>query len=132
MAALQSFIDWFFALGSTVFVPIIMFILCMIFRGGFAKSIRSALYMGIGLAGLNLIINYSVYAMTPVADAMTNNLGLNFSVIDIGYGNVNVAWSWPGVILVIIGIIVINLIMIMLKWTKHYGSICGIFGMENL
>lgn len=36
-----GFSDW----EVFVFVPIIMFVLCMGFRGGIAKSLRSALYM---------------------------------------------------------------------------------------
>ena len=31
MEMLQNFFDWFFALGSSVFVPFIMFTLCMVF-----------------------------------------------------------------------------------------------------
>ena len=46
MEMLQDFFDWFFALGSSVFVPFIMFTLCMVFKGGLSKSLRSALYMG--------------------------------------------------------------------------------------
>ena len=52
MEMLQNFFDWFFALGSSVFVPFIMFTLCMVFKGGLTKSLRSALYMGVGLVGL--------------------------------------------------------------------------------
>ena len=118
MDALKTFFDWFFSFGSTVFVPVIMFALCMIFKGGFSKSLRSALMMGIGLTGLNLIIDFSVAAMTPVVELMGENLGSNLTVIDIGYGNVSAAWSWPGAVIVILGILVVNLIFVVLKWTK--------------
>lgn len=118
MQMIQSFFDWFFALGSYVFVPMIMFILCLAFKGGFKTALRSALMMGIGLIGLNLIIDYSVNAMTPVTEALSQNLGLNFNVIDIGYGNVSAAWSWPGVVFVIVGILLLNFVLILLKWTK--------------
>ena len=118
MEMLQNFFDWFFALGSSVFVPFIMFTLCMVFKGGLTKSLRSALYMGVGLVGLGLIVDYSVAAMTPVTESLVNNLGLSLNVIDIGYGNVSAAWAWPGVVWVILGIIAVNFIMVVLKWTK--------------
>lgn len=118
MDIIKTGFDWFFGLGGTVFVPMIMFTLCMIFKGGLAKSIRSALYFGIGLTGLNIIITLSVNAMTPVTTALSNKLGVNFNVVDIGYGNVSVAWSWPGVIWVLLGIIALNLICLVLKLTK--------------
>ena len=67
----------------------------MVFKGGLSKSLRSALYMGVGLVGLGLIVDYSVAAMTPVTESLVNNLGLSLNVIDIGYGNVSAAWAWP-------------------------------------
>lgn len=118
MEILNVFFSWFLGLGSTVFVPIIMFVLCMVFGGGFSRSLRCALLFGIGLTGLNLIVNFSVEAMTPVTEALSENMGLSFNVIDIGYGNVSAAWSWPGVVLVILGILAINVVMLLLKWTK--------------
>src|SRR5690625_4880715 len=118
MQILESFFDWFFSLGSTVFVPIIMFVLSYSFGRNFSKSLRAGLYFGIGLVGLDLIINLAVEAMAPVTIALSERVGVDYSVIDIGYGNVSAAWSWPGVIWVIIGILVINIIMLSLKLTK--------------
>ncbi|MGI6499976.1 MAG: PTS transporter subunit IIC [Anaerostipes sp.] len=118
MSTVLSGVNWFLGLGGTVFVPIIMFVLCMIFGGGFAKSIRSALYMGIGLTALNLVIDLSVTAMAPVTQGLSSRLNTDFSVIDVGYGNVSAAWGWPGVLGVIVGIIVINIIFVALKLTK--------------
>lgn len=119
MQFLQAFFNWFFSLGSTVFVPIIMFGLCLVFRGGFAKSLRSGLMMGVGLIGLQLIVDYSVDAMTPVTKLFADNLGSSLTVIDSGPGaNVIPSFTWPGFIFVILGILIINFIMILLKWTK--------------
>lgn len=119
MHILTSFFDWFFSLGSTVFVPVIMFCLCLVFRGGFAKSLRTGLMMGVGLIGLQLIVDYSVDAMTPVTKLFAKNLGSSLTVIDSGPGaNVIPSFSWPGFIFVILGILIINFIMILLKWTK--------------
>ncbi|WP_257531369.1 PTS transporter subunit IIC [Irregularibacter muris] len=118
MDAIKAGFDWFFGLGGTVFVPVIMFTLCMIFKGGLSRSIRSAIFFGIGLTGLNLIIDLSINAMTPVTLALSDRLGVNYNVIDIGYGNVSIAWTWPGVIWVILGIIALNLVCVLLKLTK--------------
>lgn len=118
MDTIMNAVNWFLGLGGSVFVPIIMFILGMIFGCGFSKSLRSALFMGIGLTALNLIIDLSVEAMTPVTNALSTDLHTNFSVIDIGYGNVSMAWGWPGVLGVIVGILVINAICVALGITK--------------
>lgn len=118
MDTIMTGVNWFLGLGGTVFVPIIMFILGMIFGCGFSKSLRSALYMGIGLTALNMVIDLSVTAMTPVTNALSTEMHTNFSVIDIGYGNVGIAWGWPGVLGVIVGILVVNIICVALKLTK--------------
>lgn len=93
MSTIMAGVDWFLGLGSTVFVPIIMFVLAMIFGGELTKSIRSALYIGIGLKALGMVIDLSVSAMQPVTEGLSKRLGVDFSTIDIGYGNVNVAWA---------------------------------------
>ena len=118
MNTVMEAVNWFLGLGGSVFVPIIMFVLCMVFGGGFSKSIRSALYMGIGLTALNMVIDLSVTAMSPVTQGLSARLSTDFSVIDVGYGNVSVAWGWPGVLGVIVGIILINIILVALKLTK--------------
>lgn len=118
MSVLQNGLDWFFGLGGPVFVPIIIFLLGMIFRVKFATALRSALFMGIGLTALNLVIDLSVDAMTPITGGLSERLNADYSVIDIGYGNVSIAWTWSGVLWVIIGIIAINLICVFLKLTK--------------
>ncbi|KMY49974.1 PTS transporter subunit IIC [Peribacillus loiseleuriae] len=118
MHIMESALNWFFGLGGTVFVPIIIFVLALSFRIKFSTSLRSAIYMGIGLTALNLVIDLSVTAMAPVTEGLSKRLHADYSVIDIGYGNVSIAWTWPGVIGVIIGILVINLIFVFLKLTK--------------
>ncbi len=118
MNAVMSCFNWFFGLGGTVFVPIVMFILALVFKASFSKSLRSALYIGIGLTGLNLIINLAVDAMGPVTKGMVSVLHVNLPVVDIGWGNVGVAWTWPGVLWVLLGIIGVNLILVALKLTK--------------
>lgn len=118
MNTIMAGVDWFLGLGSTVFVPIIMFVLAMAFGGNLSKSIRSALYIGIGLKALGMVIDLSVSAMQPVTEGLSKRLGVDFSTIDIGYGNVNVAWGWAGVLAVFLGIIIINLICVSLNLTK--------------
>lgn len=63
MEMIMSGVNWFLGLGSAVFVPIIMFVLSMIFGGELSKSIRSSLYIGIGLKALGMVIDLSVAAM---------------------------------------------------------------------
>lgn len=118
MEALQGAIDWFIGLGGTYFVPIIMLIIGLVCRAGVVTSVKSALLIGIGLTGLTLITDFSVEAMSPVTQALSERLNADFSIVDIGYGSCTAAWGWPGVAWVIIGIVVFNIICVSLKLTK--------------
>ena len=40
MEAISSAVAWFLGLGSTVIVPIVLIILGLVFRVGFAKAVR--------------------------------------------------------------------------------------------
>ena len=51
-----SVLQWFIGLGSTVFLPIIIFILGIIFGVKPAKAAISGFTVGIGSIGLNLVI----------------------------------------------------------------------------
>ncbi|MFD1901481.1 PTS transporter subunit IIC [Enterococcus termitis] len=94
MGILQGAIDWFIGLGGTYFVPIVMLVIGLVCRAGLNTSVKSALLIGIGLTGLNLITDFSVAAMLPVTKQLSARLNADFSIVDIGYGSVTAAWSW--------------------------------------
>ncbi len=106
------------SLGSSVLVAVVMFILGLCFRAGFSKSLRGGLYAGIGLAGLSVIINAATSALTPAIQAFSENFASGMTVTDVGWGSAGIAFAWPGLGFVIIGILVVNVIMVLLKLTK--------------
>lgn len=105
-------------LGSSVLVMVVMFILGLVFRAGFSKSLRGGIYAGIGLAGLNVIVNQAVAQLTPAIQAFSERFDSNLNVADVGWGSSGIAFAWPGLAFVIIGILVVNAIMVVLKLTK--------------
>lgn len=105
-------------LGSSVLVAGVLFILGIVFRAGFAKSLRGGLYAGIGLAGLNVIVNAAIGQLTPAIQAFSGRFGSNLSVADVGWGSSGIAFAWPGLAFVILGILGVNALMIVLKLTK--------------
>jgi PTS system galactitol-specific IIC component len=118
MEYVQSGVAWFLGLGSTVIVPIILIILGLVFRVGFAKAVRGGLTTGVGLAGLFLIVNLIISALQPAVQALADRLGLAKAIVDVNWADAGIAWGWPGVAAVILGIIVVNVLMVVLKLTK--------------
>ena len=105
-------------LGSSVLIMVVMFILGLVFRAGFSKSLRGGIYAGIGLAGLNVIVNQAVAQLTPAIQAFSERFDSNLNVADVGWGSSGIAFAWPGLAFVIIGILAVNAIMVVLKLTK--------------
>jgi PTS system galactitol-specific IIC component len=134
MQAIQQAIAWFLGLGSTVMVPIILIVLGLVFRAGVAKSIRGGVTTGIGLAGLFLIVDLIVAALQPATEALATRLGVAKGLVDVNWADCGIAWGWPGVAAVILGIIVVNIILVVLKlqktiwtdvWSYWHGSALG-------
>lgn len=105
-------------LGSSVLVASVMFILGVCFKAGFSKSLRGGIYAGIGLAGLSVIINAATDTLTPAIQAFSANFATNMNITDVGWGSSGIAFAWPGLAFVILGILIVNVLMIVLKLTK--------------
>ncbi len=105
-------------LGGSVLVAVVMCILGLVFRAGVKNSIRGGIYAGIGLAGLNIIVTAATGQLTPAIQGFSQNFNANLTVTDLGWGSSGIAFSWPGLGFVIVGILIVNAIMIVLKLTK--------------
>lgn len=118
MEFISNAVAWFLGLGSTVIVPIVLIILGLIFRVGFAKAVRGGVTTGVGLAGLFLVVNLIISALQPAVQALANNMGIEKSFVDVNWADAGIAWGWPGIAGLIISILVVNILMIVLKLTK--------------
>lgn len=107
-------------LGSSVLVALVMFILGVCFKAGFSKSLRGGLYAGIGLAGLTVIVDASTEVLTPAIQAFAENFATDMTITDVGWGSSGIAFAWPGLAFVILGTLIINVLMIVLKLTKNH------------
>lgn len=72
--------------GAVVMLPIIITIIGLIFRVKLSKAFRSGLTIGIGFAGINLVINMMKSNLGPAAQAMVQNFGIKLDILDVGWG----------------------------------------------
>lgn len=122
--------------GATVMLPIIITIIGLIFGVKLSKAFRSGLTIGIGFAGINLVINMMKADLGPAAQAMVENFGIQLDVLDVGWGAIAaVTWSSPIIAILIFAILATNIIMLALKatgtmdvdiWNYHHMAIVGI------
>ncbi len=118
MGYVNSAVIWILTLPGPVFVALIMGCICLIFGGGIKNALRSACLFAIGLVGVNLVMNYCIGEMQNIATAISKRLGISLSVVDAGYGVGGGLMIYPGFLFGLIGILVINAIFILLKWTN--------------
>ncbi|MEG0254082.1 MAG: PTS transporter subunit IIC [Vagococcus sp.] len=78
-------LQWFVDLGSIVVLPILIFIFGVALGTKPGKAFTSALMVGVGFVGLNLVIDLLGGSLGPAAQQMVERFGLNLTTIDIGW-----------------------------------------------
>ena len=119
MAAVQSVVQFFLGLGASVFLPVVVFVLAVVFGAKPGKSLRSALMVGVGFVGIGLIIGLLGGELGPASQAMVRRFGIELSIIDVG---------WPAAAAIAVGSeiaalvipfgILLNLVLLLAKVTK--------------
>ncbi|MBO8162684.1 MAG: PTS galactitol transporter subunit IIC [Brevibacillus sp.] len=81
MQVIQYLID----LGPSVMLPIIIFIFGLILKSKPSSAFHAGLTVGIGFIGINLVIGLLMDSLGPAAKDMVSRLGIQLSVIDVGW-----------------------------------------------
>lgn len=122
--------------GPTVLLPLIILGVGLVFGVKPAKAFRSGLTVGIGFAGIKLVINLLSSSLGPAAKAMVERWGFSLDVLDVGWGTIAaITWASPIIPILIFAILAINIIMLILKktntldvdiWNYHHMAIVGV------
>lgn len=76
--------------GPTVLLPIIILLVGIVFGVKPAKAFRSGLTVGIGFAGIKLVINLLSGSLGPAAKAMVERWGFSLDVLDVGLSLIHI------------------------------------------
>lgn len=119
MQTIQAIFDFLTGLGSPVMLPIIIFILGLILGQKINKAFVSALTVGVGFIGLSLVIDLLFTALGPATSALVESTGLQLNSLDVGWGvAAAIAFGTAVGSLVFIVALGVNLVMLLLNWTK--------------
>lgn len=115
LGGIQYIVD----MGASVMLPIVICILSLCVGVKFGKAVRSGLMIGVGFVGLGLIVGLMNDQLGPAAAAMSERFGLSLSVVDVGWPGMSpITWTSSIALIAIPIAIVVNLLMLGLKWTK--------------
>ena len=78
--------DYILSLGGTVFVPIVMIVIGLIFRIPLLQAIKAGVTVGIGFVGMGLVIVMAIDSLSPPIKIMIERFGLTLHVLDVGAG----------------------------------------------
>lgn len=106
-------------MGAVVMLPIVMTILGLIFRMKLGRAIKAGLMIGIGFSGLGLVIGLLMATVDPAIQYYKGLDTEGFTTVDVGWAAMGASvWSVPFAALAILLIVLVNLVMILLKWTN--------------
>ena len=119
MKVLSDVVQSIINVGPSVMLPIIIFIVGLIFRVKPGKALTSGITVGIGMIGINLVINLLTTSVGPAAQAMVKRFGFHLTIIDAGWPAVSAGtWAQPISAVMIPIILVVNVGLILLNLTK--------------
>jgi len=120
MSAVMGVIQYILDLGPSVMMPIIIFVLSLVFGIKPGKAFRAGITIGIGFIAINLVVGLMVGALGPATTAMAENLGGNMDVMDVGWPiGAAISFGTSAVVpwVFILGIL-LNVVMLAFNWTQ--------------
>lgn len=116
LTGLKGVID---ALGASVLLPIIIFILALVLRAKPGRAFRAAITIGIAFIGINLVIGLMWGNLSDVAQAMVKNWNIQRDVVDVGWpAAAAIAFGSPVGLWVIPIAILVNVVLLATRLTK--------------
>jgi PTS system galactitol-specific IIC component len=136
MNYVMNVFNFFIDAGPTVMLPVIITIIGMIFGLKLSRAFKSGLTLGIGFAGIKLILDFMTTNVGPAAKAMVDRTGVQLDALDVGWGSIAaVTWASPIIALLIFAILIVNIVLLILKrtqtldvdiWNYHHMAIVGV------
>ncbi len=111
--------DYILSLGGTVFVPIIMILIGLIFRIPVLQAVKAGVTVGVGFVGMGLVIVMAIDSLNPPIKIMIERFGLNLHVLDVGAGPASGVGYATAIGAIIIPVIfLLNIGMLLTRLTK--------------
>ena len=124
LGVISDGINYIIDMGASVMLPIVIAVISICIGIKVGKAIRAGLMIGVGFVGLSLIVDMMNAQLGPAAKAMSENFGLTMSVVDIGWpGASPMTWASNIATIAIPVAILVNVVMLLLKWTKTVNMI---------
>ncbi|AWH87516.1 PTS sugar transporter subunit IIC SgcC [Limnobaculum parvum] len=111
--------DYILSLGGTVFVPMVMILIGLIFRIPVLQAVKAGVTVGIGFVGMGLVIVMAIDSLSPPIKIMIERFGLHLHILDVGAGPASGVGYATAIGAIIIPVIfLLNIGMLVTRLTK--------------
>lgn len=118
MQTLKETINYILGFQPYVMLPMIIFILALVFRIKIKEALQSSLIIGIGFIGIFTIFNFFVSKIGPALEALVKRTGLHYNVLDVGWPPMaTMAWGFKLAPILLLVLILLNTALLLLKLT---------------
>lgn len=115
----MNFFNAIIGMGATVMMPIIFFLLGLVFKVGPGKAFKAGMTVGIGFTGINMVVTLLLESLGPAAQDMATRFGLKLTIVDAGWATgAAIGWASPLIPFIVVGAILLNLVLLLINKTK--------------
>lgn len=116
----MSVINFIMDTGSSVFMPLILFVMGLIFGLKPGRAFKAGLTVGIGFIGINLVLGLFSDSLAGLVDNLVSLYNFKLTSIDVGWPIAgSIAWANGALVpIVIVSIMVLNVLLIAVRFTK--------------
>jgi len=119
MSATYRVINYIIELGPVILIPAILFIISLLITRKPLKNLKNCAFILIGLVSLSVMLTLFVNFFGSITNTILINSSKKFEIIDTGwFVSKAVILNSPIIFQIIIAIVILNLIMISLRFTS--------------
>ena len=116
---MKAAVDYILGLGAPVMMPLLITLLGLVLRQGFAKSFRAGLTVGVGFIAIGLVVGLLIDVVGPNAKAFANVLGKRLDILDVGWPmGAAVSFATPIAAALIPVVLALNVVLVVVKFTR--------------
>lgn len=119
MDFLRTFFQGIIDTGASVFLPVILTAIGLVFKMRFSKAFSAGLTLGVALVGMGVVMDFMTAKVGVAAQAFVKNTGTQLGALDMGWAPaLGLCWTWEYAFLMFPIQIILNLVMLTLGWTN--------------
>ncbi|MEZ0394519.1 MAG: PTS transporter subunit IIC [Desulfurococcaceae archaeon] len=116
-------VRYFLSLGPALMMPVILFILAMVFRQPVGKSARAAILVGIAFVGIFAVLGAVLQVVSDIVKSLVETYRIRLIGLDIGWPlTAAITWAIPiSATIIPLGFIV-NIVLLIPGWTSTFDA----------